>query len=184
MELAGKESAVFDCRVDAHAVFGAGCNVLGTAGFQIIGMDKIDVTALGNACKKKALPGEGKVVPADLGNLPALSLGDTFDLSGKKGKSLDPGALFALFKNQLQTQADSQERNIRIDSLTDGILKTGSAQTLHSIAEGTDAGKNDMIRSEDLGGIRCHLYIMPEKTDSILNTLYISRIIINNCYHI
>ena len=102
MELAGKESAVFDCCVYAHAVLGAGCDVLGTAGFQIIGMDKIDVTALGNACKKKALPGEGKVIPADLGNLPALSLGDTFDLSGKKGKPLDPGALFALFKNQLQ----------------------------------------------------------------------------------
>ena len=147
-------------------------------------MHEIHKAAFRNTLKQSSFIGIVKRIPANLRNLPALTLGDTFDLSGKKGKSLDPGALFALFKNQLQTQADSQERNIRIDSLTDGILKTGSAQTLHSIAESADAGKNDMIRSEDLGGIRCHLYIVPEKTDSILNTLYISRIIINNCYHI
>ena len=76
MELAGKEIALLDGRVDADAVFGPGCNISRISRLQILGVDKIDVAALRDPPEQPAFTGKTEVIPANLGDLAAVSFGD------------------------------------------------------------------------------------------------------------
>ena len=147
-------------------------------------MDKIDIASFRDALKEAALAGERKVIPADLRDFASVSIRNAFDPAGEECQPFDAGALFALLKDKLKAQTDSQKGFSGFYSLPDRPLKIGGAQTLHCIPEGTDTGKDDVVRGEDLTCVRCHLNLVSQETDSIFHTFDISCIVINNRNHI
>ena len=87
----------------------------------------------------------GERIPAHMRNFQPFGIRDTQDFSGADAESLDTGCLLTRCEEQLQTEADTEKRDMGCGGLSDDIDESVLVKAVHRVAKGADTRENDMV---------------------------------------
>src|SRR5579862_1165549 len=141
MELTGEELVAGDRRDKLAAVVGHRGDERRVARFDTIRMHEIDGRAVVDAGEDGRRLAMADLVPAHVrdAEVGIVAGAKTDAAAAQHAETLDGAELLALFEQQLQAQANAEERRPALDHPADGINETVAAQVLHTRAERSDA---------------------------------------------
>ncbi len=106
-------------------------------------MDVVEGAAFGQlACQRRSGPGEGDLVPADVGQLQACAR-QRADLAGDQAEALGSALLAGALEGELHPQTDPQHRGSGGDALAQELAEPEPREVRHRPREGPDAGQDE-----------------------------------------
>ena len=116
------------------------------------GVDEVEgrlgLDPLGQA--RLALPAHRR--PADVGDLQARRV-ELVDLAGEQAEALGPAELGGRVEEQLQAEADAEDRHAGAAALGDQLVEAARADALHRPREGADPGQDQAVGGANSSGV-------------------------------
>ena len=112
MELTGEHVLPGDRRREFHAVLGRGDGQTGIRRRHVVGMHEVDVRVVADPFELGDSAADAQTVPSHLRDLEALERGaaEAHDFARQDAESADRAELLALLEEQLQPEANAEER--------------------------------------------------------------------------
>src|SRR5262249_16070152 len=101
-------------------------------------------------------------------------------LAGEEVESLVLAVLVADGEQELQPQANAEERLAAADVLLERGHKVGLAQPGNGVAEGADAGQHDLVGLRDAVGVGADLGRKAELLEGLLHAAQVGHAVIND----
>lgn len=153
VELCGDQVAERDDAGEAAAVVGGGIDEVGRSGLGVVGVDEVDVGAVGDVAEELVGLFDVDVVPADLGDFEAGRGGVALDHAGDDAEARGV-VFFASLEENLDADADAEHgRAAGEDFVAEERVESEAAEVGHGGAGGADAGQDDALGGADDGGL-------------------------------
>jgi len=183
VKLSGHDVVLPDGGDELAAVIGDGADDGGVYRDNVVGVDEVDVGALGKALEEGggAIPGDG--VPAHVGNLEGEGRGidgeaDAF--AGEDAQALVFTVFVADIDEELEAQADAQHGAAGFDVVLDGSGKAGPFEESDGVPEGAHAGDDEVIGAADIFRGGDDLSGMADILEGFLNAAEIGHAVIDD----
>ena len=139
-------------RAEAAAIACPAKNIRGFIRLHIKGMHKIKIASFPNAFEQGTRQRAFDLVPPDMRHA-QTGLFKFPNFSGYQIQTVVAPELLAVSKQQLQPEAQAEQRFPVIHGFADCIIQSALLQIMHRIAERANAGKNQPFRSSNCVGI-------------------------------
>ena len=143
-------------------------------------MNKVEVAILGNTAENAVCLRQLHIVPADVGHLQSRPTGNAANAPVKDTQTRNAGAFFALGKQQLQPQANTQKRSAAICRRPHRVYQPATAHGSPSVA---NPGQDHPICRQNLCRIGSNAIVRAQKVQRLLHTGQIPGTVVNNCNH-
>ena len=151
----------------------------------MVGVHEIEVRARGDAGEERAVAGPLELVPAHLGDLELGGVGEAGEIEPDHlaGKDAEAG-VFAVFvadvEEELEAQADAQEGASGADRVAYGVDEVLRAEVGDGVAEGAEAGEDDLLGTGDFVGLGDDLRGGADAFKCLLNAPQVAHAVVDN----
>ena len=184
VELGGEEVVAPDHGAEGLGVVGRGGDDVGVARHDVVGMDEVDVRALAEPFEDRGPARDGELVPAHVRHGVLRRKLEPDDLARQHAQALVFAVLVALVEQQLQAEADAQERLARVDGRKHRLDEVALAEFGHGVFKRPDAGQHDLVGPGDVVRVAGHGRLVPDLLEPLLDTPQVAHSVVDDGDHI
>lgn len=183
MELRGENVVLSDGGDEGRAVVGGGGDHGRVGGNQVIRVDEVDVGIGGKVFEERRVGGWMEGVPAHVRDLEVVRGavdGEADDFADDEAQALVEAVFFAEVGEELEAQADAEERFAGLGEVFDGAGEVSGVEDFHGVLKGSDAGNDELIGRLDLLGSGDDLRGITHTFKGLLNAAEIGHAVVDD----
>jgi 4-amino-4-deoxy-L-arabinose transferase-like glycosyltransferase len=180
MELCRKSSAAPHGRDERCRIVSLRSDDAGVARHGVIGVNEVDRAAIGKAGQRRSGALNAQLVPAHVRHLETRQLGEAYHVAGEEVEAAILAVLEAPCEQQLQSEADAEERLVLAKVGENRLHEPGLVQSGDGVAESTDAGQDKLIRLGDMIGIASDDGCVADRLKRLLHAAEIGHAVVDD----